>query len=70
MYNSKLTSHCTEWAIKYIQKRSMKFAFNEPNKNITKLNLDDRNIFEIDIKLLNKFPNLHELSLKGHEMSE
>lgn len=69
MFNSKFTRNCTEWGLKYVQKKNAKYAFDEPSKNITKLNLDDRNIYQIDIGLLNAFPNLHDLSLKNHEVS-
>lgn len=34
------------------------------------MNLDDRNIYVIDPQLFNLFPNLHDLSIKGHEISE
>lgn len=68
MYNSKFTSHCTEWAIKYVQNKNISFAFDESPKNISKLNLDDRNIYAINISILNKFINLADLSVKGHNI--
>lgn len=68
MFNSIFTEHCTEWTIKYVQKKSIKYAFEEPVNNIYRLNLDDRNIYAVKdiVGILNKFENLVELSIKGH----
>lgn len=53
IYNSKFTANCNTWGIKYVQNKDVKYAFQENQRNITKLNLDDRDIYQIDIKLLN-----------------
>lgn len=45
IYNSKFTNHCTEWGLKYVQKKNARYAFDEPCKNVTKLNLDGRGIY-------------------------
>ena len=66
MYNSKFTKHCTEWTYKFVQNMNMNFAFNENNKDIYRLKLDNRDIYITDHNILTKFPNLAYLSLKGH----
>lgn len=47
----------------------MNYAFNENNNNIYRLNLDGRQVFTIDIRIFEKFPNLTVLSLKEHSLS-
>ncbi len=52
-----------------MQNKNVRYAYDEPCKNVTKLNLDGRGIYDMDISLLNRFPNLHDLSLKEHEVA-
>lgn len=69
LFNSKFTKHCTEWGLKYAHYRKVADASNIENGKIYTLNLDDRNIFIIDLTLIESFTNLRSLSLKGHNPS-
>lgn len=70
IFNSKFTKHCSEWGIKYCQRRKLVDAFQENAKDMVSLNLDERDIFVIDVDVLTKFTNLTTLSLKGHSLSK
>lgn len=66
LFNSKFTTHCTEWGLKYAHSRSIAYARDTPSAEVNTLNLDDRNIFKIDIALFNSFKQLRSISIKGH----
>ena len=68
IFNSKFTKHCLGWGLKFAHSGKLSEA-NDPDNTKTKvLNLDDRNIFEVDIAVLKSFTNLRKLSLKGHSL--
>lgn len=69
MWNSKFTKHCTEWGLKYSNYKSVSAAANTENSKVYVLDLDDRNIFNIDQSLFLNFTNLKALSIKGHTVS-
>lgn len=66
IFNSEFTRNCTEWGLKYASCRDLKTAAVTENGKIFTLNLDNRNIFNIDPSLFENFTNLRSLSLKGH----
>ena len=68
LYNSKFTKHCTTWGVKYAHDRNLEFAYDPVLEHVFQLNLDDRNIFAIDLTVLNKFKNLRSLSIKQHSL--
>lgn len=70
MYNSKLTKHCTAWGLKYAHNRSIEFAYDPVHQHVYQLNLDDRNIFCVDLTIFKKFKNLRSLSIKGHSVND
>lgn len=69
LFNSKFTKHCTEWGLKFAHYRKVADASNIENGKIYTLDLDDRNIFKIDLTLIENFTNLRSISLKGHNPS-
>ena len=68
VFNSKFTKHCSEFGIKYSQTKNLADTFNEHPNNIASLNLDERNVFEINVDVLQNFTNLTSLSMKGHSL--
>ncbi len=69
LFNSKFTKHCTEWGLKFSQYRNVTSAAEIENGKIYTLDLDDRNIFIIDLTLIEGLSNLRSISLKGHSPS-
>jgi hypothetical protein len=69
LYNSKFTKHCSEWGVKFAHSKTLNFANNADKHNIFTLNLDARNVFNIDIGILEGFSKLRSLSLKEHTIT-
>lgn len=70
IFNSQFTKHCTAWGIKYAHDRNLEFAYDPILEHVYQLNLEDRNIFAIDLAILKKFKNLRLLSIKGHSLED
>jgi hypothetical protein len=68
VFNRKFTSQCTVWGIKYAHSRSINFADSTPNNEIYSLNLDSRNVFNVDLALLESFTSLRSLSIRRHPL--
>lgn len=69
MFNSKFTKHCTEWGLKYAHYKTIAGAYTE-NGKIYNLDLDDRDIYNIDVYLFESFTNLRSISLRGHTIND
>lgn len=56
--------------MKYAHNRSLEFAYDPVLEHVYELNLDERNIYAIDLNTLLKFNNLRLLSLKDHTLED
>lgn len=70
LLNSKFTKNCGEWGIKYAHSKNIAHASNTPKHEIYTLNLDNRNIFAIDLSVFDGFTNLRSISLKNHQIKD
>jgi hypothetical protein len=66
LFNSKFTKHCTVWGLKFASLKQARAASTTENGKVYTLNLDNRDVFNIDISLFDSFHNLRSLSLRGH----
>jgi Leucine-rich repeat (LRR) protein len=67
LFNRKFTKQATEWGVKYAHSKSVNFADITTNGEIYKLELDGRDVFNLDLTILESFKNLRSLSIKDHE---
>lgn len=66
MFNSKFTKNTGDWGIKFAHSKKIKYANEVDKQSIYVLNLDNRNIYEVDPTVLEGFTNLRSLSIKDH----
>lgn len=72
MLDSEFTEFATEWVLKFVTcYKSVKSLDEIENENVFSLDLNDRNIYNIEnFNIFQSFPNLKHIALKGHSFSE